>query len=445
MRAEQEEPLHLQGEDTVVAADATDLGDPRADLAVVPLHPLATSPQDFEPDDPFGPDSEYVAAIERTLRAARKHLGVEVAFISEFVDGDRVFRYVDARAGKSAVAVDGRDALKDSYCHYVANGELPEYLQDPSQVPLAASLPATKALPVGTHLSVPIKFSDGQTYGTFCCFDHDVRPDVDPHTVVALRMMADLVAEYLEVLDDRKRAQRERRDRIDQIIEDGDALTMFVQPIIDLNTGATVGAEALARFRDADQGPAWFFQEASDVGLGVELEVKALKAALNLLDVLPSDVRLNVNLSPDSLFDPACIEAMMKVPPGRLVIEVTEHYVVNDYTTLNEAGSRLKALGIATSIDDVGAGFSGLSRILQTSAEELKIDRAIVSGVHNDPAKQALIEALAAFCASTNRRLLGEGVECEEELAMLRSLGVDLAQGYYFAKPAPVDVIFPQP
>lgn len=405
--------------------------------------PSSVSPEDPELHDPLGPDAEYVAAIERTLRAARNHLGVEVAFISEFVDGDRVFRYVDARTATSPVAVDGKDPLEDSYCHYVAKGELPEYLQDPRQHPLAASLAVTESLSIGTYLSVPIRFSDGQTYGTFCCFDHDLRPELEPHTVVALRMMAELVAEYLEVLDARKKAQSDRRDRINQILQDDAALTMFVQPIIDLASGAVVGVEALARFRDADQGPAWFFQEACDVGLGVELELKALKAALRFLDVLPAEVRLNVNLSPDTLVDPACIEAMMKVPPGRLVVEVTEHAVVSDYTTLNEAGSRLKALGIMTSIDDVGVGFSGLSRILQTSAEELKIDRAIVSGVHNDAAKQALIEALASFCARTNRRLLGEGVECEEELEMLRSLGVDLAQGYYFAKPAPVEVIFP--
>lgn len=418
-------------------------GAPEPGLVVVSSQQAAAG-RDPGPAGLTGPDSEYVAAIERTLRAARKHLGVEVAFISEFVGGDRVFRYVDARTVPSAVAVDGRDPLEDSYCHYIVNGELPEYMQDPRQHPIPASLAVTEALPVGTHLSVPIRFSDGQTYGTFCCFDHDVRPEVEPHTVVALRMMADLVAEYLEVLDDRKTAQRERRDRINQILEDDQALTMFVQPIIDLTTGATVAVEALARFRDTATGPTWFFQEACDVGLGVELDLKAVKTALRLLDVLPSDLRLNVNLSPETLADPACIEIMTKVPPGRLVVEVTEHSVVNDYTTLNEAGSRLEALGIATSIDDVGAGFSGLSRILQTSAEELKIDRAIVSGVHNDPAKQALIEALASFCTRTNRRLLGEGVECEEELEMLRSLGVDLAQGYYFAKPAPVDVIFPQ-
>lgn len=170
------------------------------------------------------------AAIQRMLRVVREHLGLEIAFISQFVDGKRVFRYVDAEAGAVDLEVGGADPLEESYCSYVAAGSLPEFLADPKQHPVSAALPATAALGVGTHLSVPIRLSDGQVFGTFCCFGLRVRPDLEERDVQALRMVAALTGDYLDTLDADERAARQRLDQITALLDDPAALKMVFQP-----------------------------------------------------------------------------------------------------------------------------------------------------------------------------------------------------------------------
>ena len=90
------------------------------------------------------------AAVRRVLRAARKHLGLEVAFIGQFSGGERVFRYVDCDADAQVVEAEESDPLVDSYCAKVASGELPGLLPDARRHPVAAAMPVTHALPVGT-------------------------------------------------------------------------------------------------------------------------------------------------------------------------------------------------------------------------------------------------------------------------------------------------------
>lgn len=378
-------------------------------------------------------------AIRRTVRALREHLDLDVAFVSQFVDGNRVFRFVDAEDEESPIEVGGSDPLDESYCHYVVRGQLPEFLRDPNEHPLAATLPATDGLPVGTHYSVPIEFSDGRTYGTFCCFAHDVRADAEPEDVRALRMMASLIAEYLEESDRRSVEQTKRRDLIQDVLADPDGLSIVFQPLVDINSGEIVSLEALSRFTGKNEGPAWFFTEAAEVGLGLELDLKAVGTTLGRFGEIPHPVRLNMNVSPETLMSRSFSEMVCDVPFERLVVEVTEHAAVQDYAALQAASDALTARGVRMSIDDLGAGFSGLSRILETGADELKMDRSIVQSVDADPVKQAMIHALVGFCSRAGFALVAEGVETEAELTMLRSLGVKLAQGYWFARPAPLE------
>lgn len=380
-------------------------------------------------------------AIRRTLHAAREHLALDVAFVSEFVGDRRVFRYVDHGEGSAVLEVGGSDPLDESYCHYVVKGEVPEFLEDPSKHPVTAAMPVTCELPVGTHLSVPVRFSDGRVYGTFCCFSRSVRTDLVEGDLRAVRLLAELVGDYLEEIDRKDTEQRRRRVAVQNILSDPNGLKIVFQPLFDLTTEEIVAVEALARFPSSAQGPAPIFREAAEVGLGVPLELKAVDAALRCFDALPSPLRMNVNLSPEALTTDAFAHMVTKVPPNRLMVEVTEHAVVEDQVAMEAARQHLSSLGIGTSIDDVGAGFSGLTRILQAGADELKIDRSIVQGVDRDPVKQAMISALAGFCRRTGFDLVAEGIETEDELRALRSLGIERGQGFYFARPAPLEVI----
>src|SRR5687767_3110346 len=94
--------------------------------------------------------------IREILQVVRMHLGMHVAFVSEFVAGRRFFRYVDGAEGELPIEVGGSDPLEESYCQRVIDGRLPQILPDPSQNPVARALPGTMELPVGAHLSVPI-------------------------------------------------------------------------------------------------------------------------------------------------------------------------------------------------------------------------------------------------------------------------------------------------
>jgi len=104
------------------------------------------------------------------LHAVRSHLGMEVAFIAEFSEGARIFRHVDGRSEHVTLCVGDSNPLEDSYCQRVVDGRLPELIHDAAQLAEALLLPVTTELPVGAHLSVPIRFSDGALYGTFLLF-----------------------------------------------------------------------------------------------------------------------------------------------------------------------------------------------------------------------------------------------------------------------------------
>lgn len=385
------------------------------------------------------PNGDRDVAIQRILRAAREYLGVQIAFISQLTDGERVFRYVDAEDGLSIVSVGGSDPAEESYCHYVVRGELPEFLRDPTQHPVSAGLAATAAVGVGTHLSVPIRLSDGDVFGTFCCFALSVDEQMQPKEIDVVRMFAELVADYIDVLSSEEKDLRRRRDQMAKLVDDPHALAMVFQPLVDLRSDRAIGVEALARFSDRTGGPQAVFAEAWAVGLGVDLEVKAVNAALAALPGIPEPVRLGVNVSPTTLVDDRFLTLVEGVPLGRLTVEVTEHAAVEDYDALRAARDRLTARGIRLAIDDVGQGFSGIHHIIECGPQTIKIDAAVVRDVHAHPAKLAMIEALVAFGRRLDVLVVAEGIETADELRVLRHAGVPAGQGYYLGRPAPLN------
>ncbi|KIZ33739.1 GAF domain-containing protein, partial [Stutzerimonas stutzeri] len=136
--------------------------------------------------------------LVETLHAVRTHLGMDVAFISEFRGGSRIFRYLDGNFVPLQLEVGACDPLDDSYCQRVLDGRLPELIQDAATLPEALAMPVTKALPVGAHLSVPLRFSDGRLYGTFCCFSTTPDNSLNERDLNTLRLFADFAGRLLE-------------------------------------------------------------------------------------------------------------------------------------------------------------------------------------------------------------------------------------------------------
>lgn len=385
-----------------------------------------------------GDTDAFGGFLGRLLKAVRTHLDLEVAFIGEVEDGRRRVAFVDAAPGVDVVPAGSSDPLEESYCGHILAGRLPELLVDATAHPVSAELEATAAIPVGTHVGVRIGMPGGRTYGTLCCFARQVRPSLDSQALGAVRVVAELAAEHLEAMERRHQAGQERREEIAALVADPAGLELRYQPLVDLDTMEVVAVEALARFPGRDMSPAHVFAEAAECGLGVELEMKAVRGALMDLDRIPRPLRLNINVSPETLYAEEFIDAVSDASPDRLVVEVTEHAVVDDYTEMRNASRCLADRGIRLAIDDVGMGFSGLNRILETEPTELKLDAAVIRDVHLNPVKQALIETFCAFGRRAGFEVVAEGIETDDELDALRVLGAPLGQGFYLWRPAPL-------
>lgn len=147
-----------------------------------------------------GADIPLDVAMPRVLRLFRERLKMDVVFVSEFANGQRVFRHVDLAPGVDVIKAGGADPLEASWCQRVADGRLPRLIVDGAPLQAAGLAPAT-AFPIGTHLSVPLVLSDGRVYGTLCCFSFSVSDYARELDLEALQFGAGMLAKRIEVLE----------------------------------------------------------------------------------------------------------------------------------------------------------------------------------------------------------------------------------------------------
>jgi EAL domain-containing protein (putative c-di-GMP-specific phosphodiesterase class I) len=234
------------------------------------------------------------------------------------------------------------------------------------------------------------------------------------------------------------------KDDVLEILGGPERLRVHLQPVMSLTTGAVWGLEALARFPGHPQpGPQAWFRAAGRAGWGAALETVALCGALDVLDELPDPITLSVNLSPSALLRPDVTELLLDSSPGRLLVEITEHEPVHDYAALLRALTALRGAGVRIGIDDFGAGHSSLRHVLQLAPDVVKLDISIIQQVDVDPSRQALVEAMLAFCARVGAVVIAEGIEEPGELVTLLDLGVEYGQGWFLARPAEPAVVLP--
>lgn len=379
--------------------------------------------------------------VQETLHSVRALLGMQVAFVSEFKDGRRFFRYVDSAEGAVRLCVGASDPLEESYCQRVVDGRLPELIRDATHIPEALTLPVTTALPVGAHLSVPIRFSDGHIYGTFCCFS--TRPDdtLNERDIRTMRLFADMTGKVLERQVDEEAARNEIVARLRAVL-DAPHFSSVYQPIIHVAQDKVVGYEALTRFSaEPVRSPDQWFNEAATVGLQEELELAAIRKALQGLPHLPTDAYLSLNVSPDTLLKGAVASVLDGYPFERLMLEVTEHACVNDYAPINAVLAPLRQRGMRLAVDDAGAGFASFRHILKLQPDVIKLDVSLIRKIDTDGGCRALAAALIRFAEETGSKVVAEGVETEEELRALRDLKVNKAQGYLLGRPAPIEAL----
>ena len=217
------------------------------------------------------------------------------------------------------------------------------------------------------------------------------------------------------------------------------------QPVVDAASEQVLSFEALLRWNSQDHGfvsPAKFIPLAEDTRLIVPIGEWVLRTACQEAMNWPTHVKVAVNVSGEQLLDPnfsASVVgalAMSGLPAHRLDIEVTESIFLRDATTARAALERVMALGCGVSLDDFGTGYSSLGYLRKLRFTTIKVDRSFVQGAATgNPESLAIIRAVVAMADSLEMTTTAEGVETEAELEMIRSLGCDKIQGYYFGRP----------
>lgn len=230
-----------------------------------------------------------------------------------------------------------------------------------------------------------------------------------------------------------------------------DELTLHYQPIMDLATAMPVGYEALARWQHpllGDVPPAEFVAVAERTGLIDQLGAWALDRACRDLACLRSlgpdtqNLYMAVNVSVDQLrpgFPQVVVDTLREhgLPASALVLEVTETAVLRDDDGSVDRLEELRALGVCLAIDDFGTGYASLAYLKRIAIDQLKVDRAFIAGLGENPEDLAITSSVLGLASSIGVPAVAEGVETLGQLATLRRLGCARAQGYLWSRPVP--------
>ena len=238
---------------------------------------------------------------------------------------------------------------------------------------------------------------------------------------------------------------------------DHDGLRLHYQPLVDLGSGALAGAEALVRLEHPDRGlvpPAEFIPVAEETGLVVPLGAwvvaqaaaqAAAWRALQPVDAPPMTVSINLSgrqlTTPGFAVEVGAAIARSGADASHLCFEVTENTLLDTRGEGVVTLERLKDLGVRLAIDDFGTGHSSLTWLRRLPADFLKVDRTFVAGLGVHQGDTAIVRAVLDLGRALGLTTVAEGVETEEQLAVLRDLGCDWAQGYLLARPAPADAV----
>lgn len=379
--------------------------------------------------------------IQHALDAIRGHLGMEVAYVSEIGGDQSAMRAVSAPGFEDMIKPGDVHSLDDVYCRYILRGELPEAMPDTGKFPLAASMPITQAIPIGSHMSVPIRLPDGKVYGMFCCFSRSPNPSLNERDLQVMRMFADMAGHQINRELEAHHAADAGRERMAGIVSER-KFSLVYQPITRFLDLKPVGFEALTRFSVTPRRPPnQWFDEAAELGMGLELETVVLETTLADAGRLPADCYLSINASPDMILSGKLLSLLSRVSDRQIVLEITEHQPVADYGSLCKALRPLREAGVLLAVDDAGAGYSTMQHILQREPDMIKLDMGLTRGIDAEPARRALATALIYFARETGSTIIAEGIETEAELETLKLLGIDKGQGFLLGRPMTIEAL----
>jgi diguanylate cyclase (GGDEF)-like protein len=277
---------------------------------------------------------------------------------------------------------------------------------------------------------------------------------------VAMYRAKDAGRDCIQLFEDGLRADNVGRFRAEAMLRhalDHDGLRLYYQPLVDLSTGALAGAEALVRLHDPERGlilPGEFIPVAEETGLVVPLgawvvaEAAGQAAAWRALqppEAPPMTVSINLSgrqlRTPGFAVEVGAAIARSGADASHLCFEVTENTLLDAGGGSVETLEDLKALGVRLAIDDFGTGHSSLTWLRRLPADFLKVDKMFVAGLGTNADDTAIVRAVVDLGRALGLTTVGEGVETVEQLAALRALGCDWAQGFHLAHPGPPEAV----
>ncbi|MGO9559945.1 MAG: EAL domain-containing protein [Acidimicrobiales bacterium] len=230
-----------------------------------------------------------------------------------------------------------------------------------------------------------------------------------------------------------------------------DEMRLWYQPIVDLASRRAVGVEALLRWQHPDRGlvsPDEFIPIAEETGLIVPLGAWAIEQACldaSSFVVAGQQLGVSVNVSPRQIRGGGIVEVVQNalnaasLQPGVICLEITESLLTGDTAASLATLGELSELGVRIAIDDFGTGYSSLSYLKLLPATQLKIDRVFVAGLPTNESDAALTRAMVSMAHALGIAVVAEGVETEDQLRELSGLGCEMAQGFLFARPRPIE------
>jgi EAL domain-containing protein (putative c-di-GMP-specific phosphodiesterase class I) len=244
----------------------------------------------------------------------------------------------------------------------------------------------------------------------------------------------------------RSKARLKSRRNLTEMLLDRNVFSVY-EPIVDVHTRTVFGYEALARGPEGTElhSPVALFSEAEQHDLVYELDCLCRSSGLKGAIDFPAGTKLFLNVLPTSIHDPnfaadRLIQTLeeCRLSPKDVVFEISEQESIENFVHFREMSDRYRNLGFQFALDDTGSGYAGFEELIELQPEFIKMDRSMVSGVDQDPARQEVLAALLTVANKLGARVIGEGLDTLEELEMLGELGIHFGQGWLFGHPTPL-------